>query len=201
LQAKLTRLVVNLRPHHRRIGADRVIVDKRAYWSAPGVCNPRREKPTKEISMTLEKLRAEAAKLFPIAVANAVDRPADDNPELLSLKQLAWKHYKSLDFSCMAACFDAIMPRSEGELNVAGWSSTEMSVLPWTFRVSCRPFYLSSSSAHFEIRHDGPLPGVTETGYRSIFAPMTKFADTTLADFIRSEICRDLPKSAQMDLF
>ena len=151
--------------------------------------------------MTLDELRDEAAKLFSTAVANAVDRPNEDNPELVTLKQLAWTHYKSLDFSCMAACFDAIMPRLEGELNLAGWSSAEMSVLPWTFRVTCRPFYLSSSSAHFEIRHDGPLPGVTETGYRSIFAPMATFTDKTPDDFIRSEICKDLPKSSQMTLF
>ena len=151
--------------------------------------------------MTLDELSAQAAELFPTAVANSVDRPGEENPELVSLKQLAWKHYKSLGFSCMAACFDAIMPRSEGELNLAGWSSAEMSVLPWTFRVSCRPFYLSSYSAHIEIRHDGPLPGVTETGYRSIFAPMATFADKTPDDFIRSEICKDLPKSSQMTLF
>jgi len=101
----------------------------------------------------------------------------------------------------MAACFDAIMPRSEGKLDLTGWSSAEISVLPWTFRVSCRPFFLSSSSAHFEIRHDGPLPGLTETGYRSIFAPMATFADRSPDDFIRSVVCKDLPKSVQMTLF
>ncbi len=151
--------------------------------------------------MTLDELCTQAAELFSIAVANAVDHPGEENPELISLKQLAWEHYKPLGFRCMSACFDAIMPRSEGKLNLAGWSSEEISVLPWTFRVSCRPFFLSSYSAHFEIQHDGPLPGVTETGYRSIFAPMATFADTTPADFIRTEICKDLPKSSQMTLF
>lgn len=151
--------------------------------------------------MTFDELRAQAAELFPAAVRNAVDHPGEENPELIRLKQLSSEHFKPLGFHCMAACFDAIMPRSEGKLNLAGWSSEEMNVLPWTFRVSCRPFFLSSHSAHFEIQHDGPLPGVTETGYRSIFAPMATFADMTPADFIRSEICKDLPKSSQMTLF
>jgi hypothetical protein len=151
--------------------------------------------------MTLDELRSQASDLFPIAVANAVERPGDENPQLLLLKQLCWEHFKPLGFDCMAACFDAIMPRSDGKLDLAGWSSAEISVLPWTIRVSCRPFFLSSTSAHFEIRHDGPLPGVTETGYRSIFTPMATFADRTPDDFIRREICKDLPKSSQMTLF
>ena len=151
--------------------------------------------------MTLDELRSQAAELFPIAVANAVERPGEENPQLVLLKQLCWEHFKSLGFHCMAACFDAVMPRIEGKLDLAGCSSAEMSVLPWTLRVSCRPFFLSSSSAHFEIRHDGPLPGVTETGYRSIFAPMAKFADRTPDDFIRMEVCKELPKSSQMTLF
>ena len=151
--------------------------------------------------MTLDELRTEAVKLFPIAANNAVERPGDENPELARLKELAWNHHKALGFDCMASCFDAIVPRLEGELNFAGWSSAEISVMPWTFRVSCRPFYLFSDSVHFEIKHDGPLPSVTETGYRSIFAPMAGFADRTPEIFIRNEICKDLPKTSQMTLF
>ena len=151
--------------------------------------------------MTLDELRNQAAELFPIAVANAIDHPGENNAELNLLKQLCWENFEPLGFDCMAACFDAIMPRSEGKLNLAGWSSEEMSVLSWRFRVKCRPFFLSSSSAHFEIRHDGPLPGVTETGYRSIFAPMATFADRTPDDYIRREVCKDLPKTSQMTLF
>lgn len=151
--------------------------------------------------MTLDELRSQVAELFTQAVANAVERPAEENPELLVMKKLCWDNFEPLGFDCMASCFNAIMPRSDGKLNLAGWSSTEMSLMPWTFRVSCRPFFMSSSSAQFEIKHNGPLPGVTETGYRSIFAPMSKFAEMTPGDFIRNELCKDLPKSSQMTLF
>jgi hypothetical protein len=151
--------------------------------------------------MTLDELRTQAAELFPIAVRNAVEHPSDENSELIRLNQLCWEHYKPLGFSCMSACFSAAMPKSEGMLDLTSWSSSEMKVLPWIFRVNYRPLHFGQHLAHFEIRHDGPLPGVTETGYRSIFAPMTTFADRTPEDFIRHEVCKDLPKSSQMTLF
>jgi hypothetical protein len=151
--------------------------------------------------MTIEELRALAAELFPIAVKNAVESPGETNPELNRLNQLCSLHYKRLGFSCMLACFEDVMPKAEGELTLSAWSSKQMSVLPWTFRVSCRSFFLATYCAHFEIDHDGPLPTVTETGYRSIFAPMATFSKISPEQFIRTEVCKDLPKSAQMDLF
>lgn len=151
--------------------------------------------------MTLDELRQRAVELLPPAVRNAIERPDQDNQELAELKSLCWTNFEYLGFVCMADCFAAILPRIEGRLDLAQWSSAELSILPWTVRVTCRPFYLSSSTAHLEIRHDGPLPGVTETGYRSIFAPISAFASRTPEDFIRSVVCRDLPKSVQLTLF
>ncbi|MES2659512.1 MAG: hypothetical protein V4689_12915 [Verrucomicrobiota bacterium] len=151
--------------------------------------------------MTLDELRALAAELFPIAVKNAVDSPTQTNPELIRLQEACRVHYKRLGFNCMFSCFEDVIPKVEGELTLSAWSSKQMSVLPWTFRVNCRPFYLATYCAHFEIDHDGPLPTVTETGYRSIFAPMATFSKISPEQFIRSEVCKDLPKSAQMDLF
>ena len=151
--------------------------------------------------MTLDELRQRAAELLPPAVRNAVEHPEQKNQELAELKSLCWTNFESMGFVCMADCFAATLPRIEGRLDLARWSSAELSILPWTLRVTCRPFYLSSTTAHFEIRHDGPLPGVTETGYRSVFAPMSAFADRTPDDFIRSVVCKNLPKSAQMTLF
>lgn len=151
--------------------------------------------------MTLNELSKIAIELFPIAAANAINRPDKRNDELNQLHQLCWKHFEALGFSCMADCFSAIAPRSEGKLDITNWSSAHMESRHWRFRVRCRPFRLSSTSAHFEIHHDGALPGVTETGYRSIFAPMEKFSDMSPEDFIRSEICQNMPDSEQMQLF
>lgn len=151
--------------------------------------------------MTRDELSTQAAKLFPIAVENALERPKEANAELLFLKQLCWENFKSMGFDCMASCFEAIIPKTEGKLDITSWSSAEMTVLPWTFRVSCRPFFLSSTSAHLEIRHNGRLPSVTESGYLSIFTPMDSFANRSPEDFIRMNVCKHLPKSTQMTLF
>ena len=98
----------------------------------------------------------------------------------------------------MANCFDAVIPCVRGRLALDAWSTAELTVSPWTFRVECRPFWLGSDQVHFAIHHEGPLPGVTETGYRSIFAPVSTFADgTTPESFIRAMF----PQTAQMSLF
>ena len=151
--------------------------------------------------MTLDDLKSLAANLFPIAVTNAIHYPDKTNKELEELERLCRSHHQEFGFSCMADCFSAIAPRSDGKLDITNWSSAEIESHHWRFRVRCRPFRLSSTSAHLEIHHDGPLPGVTQTGYRSIFAPMAKFSEITPEDFIRSEICKNLPDSAQMTLF
>lgn len=151
--------------------------------------------------MTIEELRALAAELFPAAVKAATESPSETNTHLNRLNQLCWLHYKRLGFSCMFSCFEAVIPKAEGELTLSAWSSTQLSVLPWSFRVNCRAFFLAPQHAHFEIHHKGPLPSVTETGYRSIFAPMPGFARISPEQFIRTEVCKDLPKSSQMELF
>lgn len=151
--------------------------------------------------MTLEELRTLAAELFPQAAAIATERPEGENQPLAELKSLCWTHFKELGFDCMAACFDEVAPKSEGELTLAAWSNAEFTSPPWTFRVRCRPFHISSWSAHLEIRHNGPLPGITETGYRSMFIPLATFASISPEEFVKSEICRKLPASAQMTLF
>jgi len=149
--------------------------------------------------MTLDELRSRAAELFPLAVAFAVEHPGETNPALRELKADCWIHYQALGFSCMADCFDEVAPRLINELSLAGWSSKELTVEPWTVRVRCRPFHISSWAAHLEIHHKGPLPGVTETGYRSMFVPMQTFAEVTPEDYLRS-LLAPLPKSQQMEL-
>lgn len=151
--------------------------------------------------MILEELRIRAAELFPLAVTAAVEQPDAKNAALDTLRALCWEHYKILGFRCMGDCFDEVVPRTDGHLTLECWSSAEMKVMPWTLRVTCRPFYLSTTSTHIEIKHNGPLPGVTETGYRSIFVPMTAFAKIGPEEFIRKQLCRDLPDSVQMTLF
>ena len=98
----------------------------------------------------------------------------------------------------MADCFAAVVPRVRGRLALDAWSTAELTVAPWTFRVECRPFWLGTDQVHFAIHHDGPLPGVTSTGYRSIFTPLSTFAGgLTPTDFIRAMF----PQTAQLSLF
>lgn len=151
--------------------------------------------------MTFEELQIRAAELFPAAVQQAVAKPGIENRALEELKNLCWTNFENLGFDCMADCFDAAVPKSDGELSLTAWSEGEVSVMPWTVRVRCRSFHISQRDAHLELRHTGPLPGVTETGYRSMFVPLSKFADMTPEEFIRNEVCNKLPKSAQMTLF
>ncbi|MFD0894737.1 hypothetical protein KBB96_05030 [Luteolibacter ambystomatis] len=131
----------------------------------------------------------------------ATEKPEEENLPLSKLKSLCWTHFRELGFDCMAACFDEVAPKTDGELTLAGWSSAEFNAPPWTFRVRFRPFHISHWSAHLEVRHDGPLPGVTETGYRSMFVPLKTFATMTPKEFVRSEICSKLPATQQLNLF
>lgn len=151
--------------------------------------------------MTLDELRSQAAELFPAAVQHSIHHPAERNEAYDKLSAMCWVHFRHLGFECMSDCFDAAVPKTEGELTIRSWSQAEVRSLPWTMRVRCRPLRFTEHHAHFEIHHDGPLPGITETGYRSMFVSMATFADITPAEFIHSEICKDLPKSSQMMLF
>ncbi|MFD2256865.1 hypothetical protein ACFSSA_09270 [Luteolibacter algae] len=151
--------------------------------------------------MTLDELRSQAAELFPIAVDHAINKSGESNAALDKLNAMCWVHFGSLGFDCMADCFDAVVPKCKGELTIKCWSEAEIKALPWTLKVRCRPFHHAEHFAHLEVYHDGPLPNVTETGYRAMFVPMAAFADRTPDDFIRKEVCKDLPKSSQMTLF
>ncbi|HEX7261953.1 MAG TPA: hypothetical protein VF258_09070 [Luteolibacter sp.] len=148
--------------------------------------------------MELVDLKNEAETLFQQAAARALCAPGEKNPPLQALRQLCWRNYAAHGFACMADCFAAVVPHIQGRLTLEGWSVAEMTVAPWTFRVVLRPFWLGSDQVHIAIHHDGPLPNVTETGYRSIFAPISTFRDgVTPEEFIR-EI---FPQTAQMSLF
>lgn len=147
--------------------------------------------------MKLVDLQTEAARLFPLAAARAVEHPREKNPPLETLRGLCWSNFKALGFDCMADCFDAVVPRVTGSLPLDAWSTAELTVAPWTFRVEARPFWLGSDQVHIAVHHDGPLP-ITSTGYRSIFAPLAAFASGgTLEEFIRAQF----PQEAQMSLF
>lgn len=148
--------------------------------------------------MNLVDLQAEARRLFPLASSHALDHPGEANPPLRTIKALCWQHFAALGFSCMANCFDAAVPRVRGRLALDAWSTAELTVTPWKFRVECRPFWLGSDQVHFAIHHEGPLPGVTETGYRSIFVSIGALAESgTPEEYIRAMF----PQTAQLALF
>ena len=147
--------------------------------------------------MNLMELKSEAARLFPLAVADAFDHGAGKNGPLETLRSMCSEESDELGFGCTADCFDAVIPRAWGRLNLDAYSSAELTVSPWTFRVKCRAFWLDTMQVHFEIRHDGPLPGISITGYRSIFAPLAIFADgVTPEEYIRGMF----PQTGQLAL-
>ena len=133
-----------------------------------------------------------------MATENALERPGIKNPALGTLRALCWEHFKELGFACMADCFAAIVPRIRGRVSLDAWSSAQITVAPWTFRLECRPFWIGSDQVHLTIHHDSPLPGVTETGYRSIFLPMAAFAEGITPE---EHIAAMFPQEAQLALF
>lgn len=148
--------------------------------------------------MDLVVLKQQAESLFKQAAALALSDPGEKNPHLQNLRQLCWRHYAAHGFACMADCFAAVVPHVEGRLTLEGWSVADMTVAPWTFRVVLRPFWMGQEQVHIAIHHDGPLPEVTATGYRSIFAPIATFKDgVTPEEFIRGMF----PQSPQLSLF
>lgn len=148
--------------------------------------------------MDLVELKKEAERRFHEAAARALAAPGEKNKPLQDLRQLCWRNYEEHGFACMADCFAAVVPHVQGRLTLDGWSVADMTVAPWTFRVVLRPFWLGSEQVHIAIHHDGPLPDITETGYRSIFAPIATFKDgLTPEAFIRGMF----PQTAQMSLF
>ena len=147
--------------------------------------------------MNLEDLKNEAARLFPMATENALERPGAKNPALGTLRALCWEHFRGLGFGCMADCFAAIVPKIRGSVSLDAWSSAEITVAPWTFRLECRPFWIGSDQVHLTIRHDSPLPGVTETGYLSMFLPMAAFAEGGTPE---EHVAAMFPQEAQLAL-
>ncbi len=150
--------------------------------------------------MELDELRTIAAELFPMAVEHAIAYPGKTNEAYDKLHAMCWVHFKPLGFDCMADCFGAVVPKSESKLNLQSWSEAEIKVQPWTVRIRCRPLRYTEYWAHLELHHDGPLPGITETGYRSMFEPMATFGKTTPEAYIRA-ILDALPQSQQLSLF
>ncbi|RYD76889.1 MAG: hypothetical protein EOP84_16295 [Verrucomicrobiaceae bacterium] len=88
----------------------------------------------------------------------------------------------------------------EGELSLEAWSIAEVEIHGWKLHVRLRCFYLGASYAHFELRHDGPLPGVTETGYRSVFTPLSQLGEMTPLEFLTATIPPG-PREQQLTLF
>lgn len=150
--------------------------------------------------MELDELRTKAAELFPSAVRAAIDNPGSVNRALEALKALCSANYAELGFDCHADCFAEIVPKVEGWLTLDAWCRADLEISGWKLEVRFRPFYLGGSFGHFEIRHDGPLPGVTQTGYRSIFSSLANLADQSPLEFLQGSIPQ-APREQQMSLF
>lgn len=150
--------------------------------------------------MELDDLRTKASELFPAAVRFGIENPGEGNAALATLKELCAKNYADLGFDCQADCFAEIVPKVEGKLSMDAWCHAELEISGWKLEVRFRPFYLGGSFAHFEIRHNGPLPGVTQTGYRSIFTSLATFAEQSPLEFLQDSIPH-APREQQMTLF
>lgn len=150
--------------------------------------------------MELDEVRAKAGELFPSAVKTAIDNPGGANSALETLKELCSANYDALGFNCHADCFAEIVPKVEGRLTLDAWCRADLEISGWKLEVRFRPFYLGGSFAHFEIRHDGPLPGVTQTGYKSIFSSLANLADQSPLEFLEASIPR-APLEQQLRLF
>lgn len=150
--------------------------------------------------MELDELKLKAAALFPEAVKAALENPGQANPAYEELHGLCWSHFETLGFGCQADCFAAVVPKCDGELKMDAWSRANVEIHGWPFQITFRPFYLGASYAHFEVRHNGPLPGLTETGYRSIFVPFGQIVGKTPLEFL-SKAIPARPKAQQLTLF
>ena len=150
--------------------------------------------------MEIYELRAKAADLFPLSTRAAIERPGATNSALTELKALCASNYRDLGFACLADCFDEVAPKLHGELSCIAHCFADLEISGWQVGVKFRPLHLSNDHAHFELRHRGPLPGVTTTGYRSIFLPMMTFQEVTPLQFLQGVIPK-APTAQQMMLF
>ncbi len=151
--------------------------------------------------MTLEDLRAHAAALFPLAVTQALEDPVAPNEDLERLNDLCWRNFETLGYRCMADCFTAIVPKSEGRLALTSWTTTKMKIMSWTIQLRLRAFHIGLDFAHLEIEHNGPLPGITETGYLSKFVPLGTLAGVDPDEYFRKLLTEQLPEHSQLSLF
>lgn len=150
--------------------------------------------------MKIEELRSKAAELFPLAVRCAIASPEAENPSFDELHRLCAENYTPLGFRCHHDCFSEIVPKVEGQLSLEAWSKADLEISGWQVQIHMRPFHLGAGYVHFEIRHDGPLAGFTETGYRSHFTPLATFAEFTPEEFLAALIPAR-PKVQQLTLF
>lgn len=150
--------------------------------------------------MELEELRAKAAELFPSAVRTAVDTPDSDNPPLRAFTKLCDEHYQRLDYLCHADLFEELVPKVKDQLVLDAWCFCNMVVSGWKLHVQFRPLYLGNDHAHFQINHNGAVPGFTETGYKSVFLPMALFAKRSPLEVLEQMVPK-APPVQQMMLF
>lgn len=150
--------------------------------------------------MELDDICSRAAELFPLAVRHAIANPKEENPSFDELHQLCAENYERLGFRCHHDFFCEVVPKLEGQLSLDAWCRADLMISGWQVQVLMRPYHLGAGYAHFEIRHDGPLPGVTDTGYRSHFTPLATFAEFTPEEFL-ALLIPERPKIQQLTLF
>lgn len=150
--------------------------------------------------MELAELQAKAATHFPPAVKFAIANPGSDNPSFDELQRLCGENYSRLGFRCHADCFEAIAPKRDGMLTLDAWCKAELQISGWLVKVTMRPFYFGAGYVHFSIRHNGAIPGLTGTGYRSHFTPLATFAELTPEDFL-TVLIPPSPRKQQLMLF
>lgn len=61
--------------------------------------------------MDIDSLKAEGARLFPLATQHSIEHPGVANTALEELKGLCRSHYQELGFDCIASCFNGIVPK------------------------------------------------------------------------------------------
>jgi len=139
--------------------------------------------------MELEEIRAKAAELFPLATRFAIANAGVAIAAFDELRHLCASNYARLGFGCHADFFGEITPKIEGSLSLDAWCKAKLKVSGWTVEVTMRPFHLGAGYVHFEIRSDdGPIPGLTATGYRSEFRPLALFSELAPESFLAALI-------------
>jgi hypothetical protein len=150
--------------------------------------------------MTLDEIRSIAEDYFPRAVNFAISNPGAPNRALERLKELADENFERLGFVCSADLFGALTPKANGYLSLMAWSRADVLVSGWQVKVLMRPFYLGAGYVHFQINHNGPMKGFTETGFRSVFTSLQTFSEITPLEYL-AEMIPERNIDPQMTLF